>query len=352
MQPAGASVPRSTVPVVRTTVFPAKSAWGLPDQVLVLADRQVVFADGQGIVDLAGTGTLIRRPLPLPKGYSGGYLVNGLATDRHGNVWFNAEGLFGVVPPKGAVRVFDATNSAFVTVTGTGLPFKTIALGADGRMWFAVPCTVQRSNGDCANRAAIDAATSTGKVSIYHVPFSYRVPDNLIAGPNHEVWFTESGDPGRDSAIAAMTTNGRVHEYLLPKSLGAPYDLVTAGGDIWFTLPGTGHIGRLTAQGKLSVFAAPRLVEGAYLQYPAVLAVSPGGIVTFTSFNSESLLDGRFALLVGTISPAGRFSFVALPAVPRFSESPNSGSIAFDRSGQLLLTSQQPDALYRVDLAL
>jgi streptogramin lyase len=116
------------------------------------------------------------------------------------------------------------------------------------------------------------AVAATGDVTEFSTGISPgAAPESITAGPDGNLWFTEPGV----GKIGRITTSGVVTEFQYPDAASDP-TAITAGpdGNLWFTDPGTGWIGRITATGVIDEF--PLL--GPYISHslPAI-AAGPDG---------------------------------------------------------------------------
>ena len=123
-----------------------------------------------------------------------------------------------------------------------------ITTGADGNLWFTEQSGIGRIGRLNPKNNANGAVTElTGSVTPGFTGVSN--PSGIAAGPDGNIWFTETGLPG---AVARINPNGRVTEFLAGVTPGftarsGPSSITTgADGRLWFTEPGLGKIGRLT----------------------------------------------------------------------------------------------------------
>ena len=100
-----------------------------------------------------------------------------------------------------------------------------IAVGPDGNLWFAVSVVASTLDSASALRATgvtagkIGRITPTGAVTLYPLPTAYSDPGGIAAGPDGNLWFTETiygpipPAAPRSGAIARITTDGVITEY-------------------------------------------------------------------------------------------------------------------------------------------
>ena len=146
-----------------------------------------------------------------------------LTFDQNGNIWYIewAGSSVGFITPLGGGTAFDV---------GQGGNSFGIALGADGRIWFADP----------SNRR-IGAVNTDGSGLEYFA--AAGDPDSITAGPDGNLYFGEFS-----AAVGRITTAGRITEIPLPAKLGSfPILGITTGsdGNIWFTNNAHSQIGKL-----------------------------------------------------------------------------------------------------------
>ncbi len=127
---------------------------------------------------------------------------------------------------------------------------KSIAWGPDGAMWFAQEAWFTQ---EAPKLGRID---STGTITQF--PISTKA-GTIALGSDRNLWFTvpTSGRIGR------MTTAGEVTEFALPYETSTPNG-ITPGpdGSLWFTDVGRNQIGRITTSGVITVFPVPTASAG------------------------------------------------------------------------------------------
>ncbi len=141
-------------------------------------------------------------------------------------------------------------------------------------------------------------SSSSGAITEYTLPKGGG-PNDIVAGPNGQLWFTDAG-------LAEITTAGVLTQFNLPSGLGAIN--ITVGPDhaLWFTNPNgsKSQIGRMTTGGSLSAYStscAPAADQaggtvrsndpagltngqGAVCGPPGDIATGPDGKLWFTQY--------------------------------------------------------------------
>lgn len=162
-----------------------------------------------------------------------------------------------------------------------------IAQGSDGNFWF-----VQLGTSE------ITRITPTGAVTEFPTPTANSQPNDIVAGPDGNLWFTE-----RDAAanrIGRITPAGVITEFSL-SSTGSP-GFITAGpdGNLWFTKSNNNNIFRMTTEGNVTgTFPIPTAGSA-----PAGITTGPDGNIWFTGFFSNK---------IGRVTPAGSITEFTLP---------------------------------------
>ncbi len=144
-----------------------------------------------------------------------------------------------------------------------------IAAGPDGALWFTEP------GGSCCI-GKIGRITTGGRITEFTLS-GVSLPSSITAGPDGALWFTDNiGKIGR------ITTGGSATEYSLPTVSTAPYD-ITAGPDgaLWFTEASNtiNKIARITTSGKITEFAL-----SAEASFPWGITTGPDGALWFAEY--------------------------------------------------------------------
>src|SRR6266566_3906749 len=93
----------------------------------------------------------------------------------------------------------------------------------------------------------------------FPIPTVNSGPNDITAGPDGAMWFTE----GNGNKIGRMTTADITTEFPIPTVNSGPFG-ITAGPDgaLWFTELGGNKIGRITTAGVITEFAIPNSSPG------------------------------------------------------------------------------------------
>ena len=202
----------------------------------------------------------------------------------------------------------------------------TLAAGADGNVWFT--CFRERSG--ASGQAIVGRITPQGKVT----EFSAGIPagvgaGDIVAGPDGNLWFTLSAGvsaplrKGHPSAIARVTPTGVVTQFRTGlREQSAPDEIIAApDGNLWFTDGASPpEIGRITPQGTISEFPTglkPPLGLGG-------LAAGPNGSLWFTQIFNLPHGNGEPGGLIGRLSQSGAVTLFG--AAPAASGAPVAGA--------------------------
>ena len=131
----------------------------------------------------------------------------------------------------------------------------------------------------------------------FAVPTPLSSPRSIAAGPDGNLWFTES-DAGR---IGRITPGGAIVEYPLPSASCEPWRIAAGpDGALWFTELLGNRIGRITTAGVVTEFPIPTPKS-----IPAGIVAGPDGALWFTE---------REANKIGRISVTGSIQEFSLDA--------------------------------------
>ncbi len=124
---------------------------------------------------------------------------------------------------------------------------------------------------------AIGGAQANAQVfTEFSVPTAFSNPEGITAGPDGNLWFTESNV----STIGRITTAGVITEFRLPTKQNSRPSGIVAGpdGSLWFTEYNVNKIGRITTAGVITEFPIPTL-NGVW-----GIASGPDGSLWFTEY--------------------------------------------------------------------
>src|SRR5438128_4383881 len=91
----------------------------------------------------------------------------------------------------------------------------------------------------------------------FHTPRQSTFPWGITAGPDGNLWFTESDQVGN---IGRITPTGMITEFPVPTPSSFPNG-ITAGpdGNLWFVEHAGNKIGRITTSGAVTEYPLPRV---------------------------------------------------------------------------------------------
>ena len=164
------------------------------------------------------------------------------------------------------------------------------------------PAGLQNIGGGAARVAA---AAPTGHFKVFRVPTSGSDPRHVTAGPDGNMWFTESNlNVGQIGRIDAA---GNVTEFVVPTPGSQPDDIVSGpDGALWFTGPSgfpDFFIGRITTAGQMKGFTPCDPANPCSI-VPGGIASGPDGNLWFTEHLNNAVVR---------LTPAGVFTFFPIP---------------------------------------
>jgi streptogramin lyase len=207
------------------------------------------------------------------------------------NLWFTAgkdgfgDGtpMIGRVTPTGSVTTFSSG------LDGQSSPYD-IVVGPESNLWFTDSPVYGRGT------AAIGRVTPSGTITEFTAahdeegdPIELSEPQDIVVGPEGNLWFTDSAYVGGEAAIGKITPAGVITEYRLPQYSLPTSIVVGPDNNLWFTnyskvSLGTGSIGRITPSGTLSEFSSGLQSGGK----PNDITVGPDGNLWFTETTNSS----------------------------------------------------------------
>ena len=172
-----------------------------------------------------------------------------------------------------------------------------ITAGPDGNVWFT-------------ETGAVVRMTPSGAFTAYAIAPSNSEPFGITAGPDSNLWVTDRAA----NQVLKVTTSGVVSAYRVPTP-GSEPGPITAGadGNLWFTEYRAGRVARISTSGTITEFQVPSISGyGGWL--PIGIAAGPDGNVWMSA--SLSCCGGAGPLQGGAvvkITPWGRFATYAVP---------------------------------------
>ncbi len=228
------------------TVFPASA--GGPIGITTGPDGNMWFTEvlyNVGRITATGVVTefpIFPGPLDCSTSLPPGCLGRGIVAGPDGNVWFVSESSTPSMARISPVGVVTGINSI------PGRQLRSIAVGSDGNLW-----TAPWGSGEMA---AIIRVSPRGDVTTYPIPDQTEAAKgaySLAQGPDGNIWFTQPGY-GR---IGRITPSGTITEFAIRKLsiIDADAGAITSGPDgaLWFTTTQK-FIGRITTDGIVSAF--------------------------------------------------------------------------------------------------
>jgi virginiamycin B lyase len=262
-----------------------------------------------------------------------------------GTMWFPGVDYnnFGTPEPSGAIgRVTPAGKITLFPLPVNSFP-EFITQGPDGKFWFLaiqgegkVEHGIDTLPGFSTEHAEIGNITPAGTLHIIPLPSSpVRYPGTMTAGPDGNLWFSETLSDGYSNTIARMTPSGRITgEFTLPSAADSAEDM-TAGpdGNVWFIIASSrgqnahAKIGRITPQGKITVFDLPASIYDA-----ATIVSGPDGNLWFTAGYD-----------IVRMTPDGHVKEFPLPTLPGKGqiEQPAAANVATGPDGALWFLTLQ-----------
>ena len=183
-----------------------------------------------------------------------------------------------------------------------------ITAGPDGNMWFT-------------EASAIGRITPSGVITEFPLPSAGVFPAGIAAGPDGNVWFAETGT----SSIGRITPTGQITEMRIPGAACSPMGIAAGpDGNVYFTADvdqDTSVLGRVTPSGDMTEFTLPQHTEGRHIVIGPdsklwIVAIGlaglnapgggPGGLVRFDTatsafdfFPSLQPIEGHYGVAVG-----------------------------------------------------
>jgi streptogramin lyase len=207
------------------------------------------------------------------------------------------------------------TISEFPVPTANSRPYE-ITAGPDGNLWFT------ETN---ANKIGmINPNEPTHTITEFPIPTTNLVTTGIATGPDGNLWFGEFGYRTTNKIGMINPTTDVITEFTIPTT-GAEPESITAGpdGNLWFTEYATDRIGMINpATHVISEFPVP--TAGAY---PVAITAGPDGDVWFAESGAAK---------IGMINPATHvISEFATTSYPWGITAGPDGNLWFTDSGKI-----------------
>jgi len=188
----------------------------------------------------------------------------------------------------------------FPTPTANNDP-NDITAGHDGNLWFT-------EYNYSYNVGKIGRITPKGQITEFLLPRPNSNLSGITAGPDGNLWFTECVGAGKCTPqIGRITPKGQITELPVPPN-SAPYS-ITAGpdGNLWFT--DGGEIGRITPTGQITEFPTPTANSNFSI---GSITAGPDGNLWFTECDFDSK-GNCINSQIERITPSGQITEFLLP---------------------------------------
>lgn len=281
------------------SVFPVPIEWGDINSIITGPDGALWFTTSNSIWKSTTGGVMTEFPLPDDgRFYSGGRGASSITNGPDGALWFTEvfANKIGRITTAGAVSEYFLENSA-------ASPQKIVA-GPDGALWF----TEFLDQNGLVGRISVEGAISEYGLSPCQGTCG-RYPNGITAGPDGALWFTDLGD----DRIHSITTAGTITDYGLVAvgNQGYAPGAITTGPDgaLWFTASGgTDALGRITTNGEMTLFPLPLYSRPTYNGYnniePVSITTGSDGALWFTAERVNAF---------GRMTIEGKVSLFGLP---------------------------------------
>jgi len=195
-----------------------------------------------------------------------------------------------------------------------------ITAGPDGNLWFT------ESAGN-----KIGMITPSGEITEFAIPTAASAPAGITAGPDGNLWFTESAG----NKIGMITPSGTITEFPIRTEDSQPIGITSGDRNVWFTELGGNVIGSLRTSGG-RVQESPLPTGGSA---PAGIATGPDGTVWFTESEGNRIgliEDGEVTEFPVPTADAGPSAIVAgLDGNMWFTESSSGMVASITRGGEI-----------------
>ena len=132
--------------------------------------------------------------------------------------------------PGGVSKMTAAGAVSHIAPLSTGFTTRGIAAGPDGNLWVS-----QSTSG--SEQSQIVRVTPAGAVTEFSAGLSNGGIDEIEPGPDGDLWFTKYGEEygAGDNGFGRITTSGAIDELHIPGSDGVRDFALGADGRVWFT---------------------------------------------------------------------------------------------------------------------
>lgn len=131
-----------------------------------------------------------------------------------------------------------------------------ITSGPDGNLWYLFGVRFCASIRSCRFTDGVDnvvVMTTAGVVQKYFVTTTAASgPTAITTGPDSTMWFCEYNV----GQIGMIDNTNAIFEYTITTPGGAPFDIVSAGGLLWFTDSANNNIDSITVRARFCLFVA------------------------------------------------------------------------------------------------
>ena len=170
------------------------------------------------------------------------------------------------VPTRSAGSRRPASSPSFRSPRPAAVP-RGIAAGPDGNLWFTE---------NSANK--IGRITTAGVITEFPIPTAGSGPS--VSRPARTA---TSGSPRPANQIGRITTAGVITEFPIPTAGSSPAGIAAGpDGNLWFTESNANKIGRITTAGVITEFPIPTAGSG-----PFGIAAGPDGNLWFTELGRQ-----------------------------------------------------------------
>ncbi|HEY1975219.1 MAG TPA: hypothetical protein VGG89_01570 [Candidatus Baltobacteraceae bacterium] len=270
-------------------------------------DGSLWLGAGSALLHVTAAGSATAAPVPTGVcGFATCTATGSAAYRGDDTVWFTTQ-----------IAAYGQLGTGVVFMNGSGIienggalvisgyatkPVGNIAVGGDGRLWFAY-CGAGAVG---CNLVAAGSGPGSGPQAY---PLGSYVPNSIAAGPDGKLYLTEVSTSG-ESSVARIATNGAIlQRFALPvgsiSSSGTASGIASGDdGRLWIVESGINKIARMTTDGALTQYSIPTPHAGA-----RNIALASDRRLWFTEFKADK---------IGSIGRNGKITEFALPT-------PNAG---------------------------